>query len=337
MAGYSYNETTMMAGFAIPWMDFSNDAVGLAFTGNGLGVMAARSQVMTDAGTMGELRFATFNGGWAPGFGQPLLPFNFSQPIYISGGPSVAGSSVRGHAAYQGIDGTFYYGEYFNNSWLPAKEAITANNIHSSGPVPPAITTLNDTPIIAFVGTNGDVYDQTRSNGVWQAANGHGVGGTGGAFTPAIVALTQGAELLIVYIRLLDQAIMYTIRTGGTWSVPAPITNNFSNDQLALAPLAAGGAVLSYKGTDGHLYTTLLSANAPFTWSAPAKGVMGADPVLVAAPAVATGAVGAQAEMLYVDTNNTLLLWVRMNGGTWGAPQMETPTASYRPAIATGN
>jgi hypothetical protein len=333
MAGYSFNESTMMAGFATPWMDYSADAVGLAFTGNGLAVMAARSQVTTDAGTVGELRYATFNGSWTPGFVQSLYKVQASPPLYISGGPSVAGSSIRAHLAYQGTDMSFYYGEFFNNTWSPANEPVTANAIHSSGPVPPAIATFNDTPVIAFVGNDGNIYDQTRSGGTWQGANGHGVTGTA-PITPSIVALTQNAELLIVYVNATQ--LMYTIRTAGSWSTPAAITNNFSNDPLALAPLAAGGAVLSYKGTDGHLYTTLLSA-APFTWSAPAKGVMGADPVLVAAPAVATGAVGAQAEMLYVDTINTLLYSVRMNGGTWGAPQTQTPTASYRPALATGN
>ena len=59
--------------------------------------------------------------------------------------------------------------------------------------------------------------------------------------------------------------------------------------------MTAGGAVLSWMGTDSHLYTSVLSAGAPYTWTTPAKGVMGADPVLVSPPVVATGATGAQA------------------------------------------
>jgi hypothetical protein len=325
-----------MMSFSTPWSDFSSDAVGLAFTGNGLAVAALRVQVTTDAGTVGELRYATWNGSWTPGFGQSLQPVQPSPKLYISGGPSVAGSSIRAHAAFQGTDMSFYYAELFNNTWSPTDEPITAGNIHSSGPVPPAIATLADTPIIAFVGMDGNIYDQTRNNGAWQPANGHGVIGTAASITPAIVALTQGAELLVVYTNSSALGLMYTIRSAGTWSAPAAITNNFSGDPLALAPLAAGGAVLSYKGTDGHLYTTLLSATAPFSWSAPAKGVLGADPALVSPPAVATGATGAQAELLYLVSSTYVLCTARMNGGAWGGP-ICNGSATYRMAVATGN
>jgi hypothetical protein len=336
MAGTAYNEATMSGLFTTPWMDFSNDGVGLAFTGNGLAVMAARSQITTEAGTVGELRYATWNGSWTPGFAAFLQPVQASPQILISGGPSVAGSSIRAHLAYQGTDTSFYYGELFNNTWSPTNEAITANSIHSSGPVPPAIAAYNDTPIIAFVGNDGNIYDQTRNGGTWQGANGHGVVGTAAPITPAIVALTQNAELCLVYTVASNHGLMYAIRTAGTWSTPAAITNNFSNDPVSLAPLAAGGAVLSYKGTDGHLYTTLLSAGSPFTWSAPAKGLMGADPVLASPPAVATGATGAQAELVYVDMQSFVLNRARMTGGAWGAP-IYTGSANAVRAAATGN
>jgi hypothetical protein len=335
MAGYSFDEATMTAGFAIPWPDYSNDALGLAFTGNGAAILVARSQITTEAGTVGELRYARWSGSWTPGFGTALMPVQPSPPLHIVGGPSVAGSSIRAHAAFQGTDMKLYYAEYFNSTWAPTSEPITAGNAQSSGPVPPAIATFDDTPVVAFVGNDGNLYDQTRSCGTWQAANGHGVSGAA-SITPAIVALTQGAELLVVYAAGATKGLMYTLRTAGTWSAPAAIAGTSSNDQVALAPLAAGGAVLSYKGTDSHLYTTVLSAGAPFTWSAPAKGAMGSDPVLVSPPVVATGAQGAQAELLYLDSQIFILYSARMTNGAWGPPSM-TGTASFRLALATGN
>jgi hypothetical protein len=328
--------STNTAGFAIPWSGYSNDAVGLAFTGNGTGVAVVRlsSPPGIDAGPPGELRFAHYAGNWSPGFGAPLLPVQGTPTLYINGGASLVGSSTRAHSAYQGTDMKFYYAEYFNGSWFPTNEPITAGNTQSAGPVPPAITTLNDTPIVAFVGNDGNVYDQARNGGTWQAANGHGVLGQATSQTPAIVALIQGAELLIVYTQGGTSALFFTIRTNGTWSTPAPITGATAMGQMSLAPLAKGGAVLAYQGTDMHLYTSILAPSSPFSWSLPAKGVMGADPVLVNAPSVATGAVGADAELYYLDSQLYLVYWSRLMNGVWGAPTM-AGTAD-RVFIATG-
>jgi hypothetical protein len=336
--GYSYSETTMMGGLAIPWTDYSTDPMGLAFTGNGTAVGVLRSQITIDAGvTVGELRFLRWTGGtWTPGFGQAALPVQPFPSLYINGGPSIAGSSTRAHAAFQGTDMKFYYAEYFNGSWSPTSEPMTAGTTQSTGPVPPAIVTLNDTPIAVFVGSNNDLYDQTRSGGTWQPANAHGVAGHAAIITPRIVALTQGAELLVVYTDSAALGLYYTIRSSGTWSTPQAIAGASSGGEVSLAPLAAGGAVLAFKGTDAHLHTSVLSASAPFTWSTPAQGVMGADPVLASPPVVATGATGAQAELLYLDMSAYVLYSARMNGGAWG-PATYNGTASANLALATGN
>ena len=130
---------------------------------------------------------------------------------------------------------------------------------------------------------------------------------------------------------------MYTIRTAGTWSTPAPIASAASPYQLALAPIATGGAVLSYKGADSFLYTTVLSASAPFTWSAVVQGVNGQNPSLVAPPAVATGAKGADAELMYLDAG----LLPRLLGADdrWhvGHGRGERAQRGYHMALATGD
>jgi hypothetical protein len=339
MTGSSYDVATMKAGNAVPWGDSSSDSVGLAFTGTGACVAVARVTPTTaDAGAAGELRFAVWSGGWSPGFGSPWMPLQSTPTLTINGGPSVAGSSLRAHAAYQGTDMKFYYAEYGNSAWSPANEPMTAGTAaQSAGPAPPAIVTLHDTPIVAFVGNDGNVYDQTRASGTWGPANGHGVAGQCASITPSIVALTRGPELLLVYANVAGNTLSYTTRTGGVWSTPATIAGTETTAAVSLAPIAAGGAVLSYMGTDMHLYTTVLSASASSTWSSPVKGVPGDDPVLINAPSVATGATGADAELYYLETSPAFyeVFWSRMTNGAWGAPTM-VGTAN-RVFIATGN
>jgi hypothetical protein len=146
---------------------------------------------------------------------------------------------------------------------------------------------------------------------------------------------------------MADGMLHYALRTAGTWSAPTAIPGlTVGNKDIAgLAPIAAGGAVLAYEGTDSHLYTTVLSASAPFTWSAVARGggtmmadggTVTADPVLLGPPAVATGAQGADAELAYLDSQLFLLYTARLNGGAWG-PRVNDGTGSFYTAIATGD
>jgi hypothetical protein len=328
--GYSYNVPSMMSGLATPFGEDTTDAIGLAFAGNGVAVAVMRSMGLPDAGTAGELHYARWNGSWTPGFGGvwPAV-----QPgLKINGGPSIAGSTLRAHCAFQGVDNHFYYAEFFNNAWSPTDEPVAVAGVPSTGPAPPAITTLMDTPIIVYVTSTGDISDQTRMGGTWQAPHAHGISGAVST-TPAVAALAAGPELLVVYTRSSGQDLMFTTRTMGTWSAPALIPGASSGDQVSLAPLAAGGAVLVWRGTDGLLYTSIFTA--PASWTAPMAGIMGNVTDLQSPPVAATGASGAQAELLYLDTSFDL--WsARMTNDAWGPPSM-LGSASFRLAVATGN
>jgi hypothetical protein len=333
LEGNSYDVPGMLAGPSTPFDDNSVDAIGLAFTGEGVAVAVARSQTLPDAGTNGELHFALWNGSWTPGFGGvwPAV-----QPgVYINGGPSIAGSAQKAHCAFQGTDMSYYYAELSNGAWFPTDQAITVGGVPSTGPAPPAITTLSNDPIIAYVGNDADLHDQELLNSVWQPQHAHGVTGAAST-TPAIVALTQGPELLVVFTRAAGQQLMFTTRTSGTWSTPAMIPAGLSGDQVSLAPLAAGGAVLVWRGTDTLLYTSLFSAGPPAAWSVPVTGIMGSVSSLQTPPAVATGAIGAQAELLYLDSSDFLVYSSRMTNGAWEAPAM-AGAAQYHLAVATGN
>jgi hypothetical protein len=312
--------------FSTPYNDPSDDAIGVALIGDGTVIAMARAK------NSGELRYARWNGTWAPAFGSQLLPVQIG--LLITGGPSAAGSSNKGHVAYQGTDMKFYYAAEQGGLWNPTQEPITAAAQQSTGPVPPAIAMSGADPLVAFVGADGDVYDQIRAGGVWQAAQSHGVAGQAASVTPALTPLLAGPELLLVFTQTGTSALEFSLRSAGVWSAPAPIAGAVSDDPVSIAALTAGGALLAYRGKDGHIYTALLSSGAQPSWSAPVMGVGGSNPTLVAPPAVATGAKGAQAELLYIDSNFTLDS-SRLVGGVWSAPAF-AGSASGRIGMVTG-
>jgi hypothetical protein len=229
-------------------------------------------------------------------------------------------------------DGHYYYAQFSGGAWPITAEPVTAGGTASSGPVAPAIAFLQ-APILVFVADDGDLYDQSRIGGAWQAANAHGVTGHVASVTPCVITPSSGAELLVVYNDTFNGGLDWTARTAGAWSTPTPINGATTNEQASLAPLAGGGAVLAYRGTDGHLYTTQFLSNG--SWVGPQAGVMGSDPVIATRPVVAAGAVGAEAELLYLDANLYVVYWARLVNGTWGAPSM-AGASNFAPAIATG-
>lgn len=310
-------------GFANPYQDTTNDAPGVAFTGSGLGYLVAHST------TGDELHYAIWNQGWNPGFGQKLLAV---QPgVAIVGAPAIAGGSATVHVVYQAAtDMAFYYALGSNGSWLPKQEAIAG----TSGPVPPTVGVLADEPIALFVGADGDLHDVTRANGAWGSVHALGVPGTVASVTPAIAALESGPELVVVY-NTSAGGLRFATRSGGTWSAAQDIAGATSNDPVSIAPIPGGGAVLAWKGVDAHLYTALLASGANPSFSAPVVGAGGANPTLQVAPNLARGAMGADAELVYLDTSFTFSQ-ARLNAGTWSAPAFGG-AAGGRVAIATGH
>jgi hypothetical protein len=326
------NVTDVVAGsgFATPWMEVSNDGIGLAVMGMGVGVCVMRTNAT------GELRYATWNGNWNPGFAAAPYPLQDGQPMgYVANGsPSLAASQDKAFLAYLGTDLKYYYGELDNFQWAPGHEVISAGGKDATGSAPPAIAVLGTDPTVAYVGADGAVYDQTRKAGTWQAPVQHGLAGQSAVLQPALVALASGPELLLVYQDAATHELRFTARAGGVWSDPAPVAAGaVSDDPVSVAPLAAGGAVLAYRGKDNHLHTSLLSADGK-VWSAPVTGVSGSDPALASPPAVALGAKGADAELLYLDANYTVY-WARLQNGAFGMGSL-FGSAGARLAVATG-
>jgi hypothetical protein len=317
---YDFQTST---GWATPFTDQTGERIGLAMTPSGTGIAVARS-VAT-----GELRYALWNGSWLPGFGQPLMAVEAD--LTIVGGPALALSGERGDVAYQRPDLKYSYAAIQSGLWSPKKETIGNGADQSAGPVPPAIAEVSGDPFVVFVGDDADLHDRRRQGGVWQAATLHGIAGTVASITPAVVALASGPELLVVFADAATHGLRYSTRTAGVWSAPLAIAGASSDATVALAPLPASGAVLGYRATDGTMKAAVFSPSEVPAWSEPPG--LAALPV-IGVPAVASGAVGARAELLYVNMAN-LVYGSRLVAGSWTAPTLQG-SSGEQIAITTG-
>jgi hypothetical protein len=117
-----------------------------------------------------------------------------------------------------------------------------------------------------------------------------------------------------------DYHLQYTVRTGGTWSVPADVydqggTIAYSGSAPSLAALPGGGAVVAWQGgAPAYPYASTYASGG--TWSAPAAI---AQVSVAAPPSVATGVCGATAVAGFAQTTGELDV-ATLTGTTWSAP-----------------
>ncbi|XXT19912.1 hypothetical protein WME94_57790 [Sorangium sp. So ce429] len=112
----------------------------------------------------------------------------------------------------------------------------------------------------------------------------------------------SGADLLVVFVNPSGQ-IYWTRRTGPmTWSTPRTIGTHTTSDQVALATLDGGSAVVAYRssasGTAGRLFTSFFNPSGAGSWSMPAERVSGSR--IVGSPALTRGVGAAFVELAYV-------------------------------------
>ncbi|MCK6550186.1 hypothetical protein L6R52_30405, partial [Myxococcota bacterium] len=298
--------------------DATNNSPALAATSNGA------TGLVRSTSNGGELRATVFAAG------------TFSAPSALGPGitsreaPAGAGSASAASFVFHGDDYRYYFAER-TAAWAPTAEpVIPMSGVPSFGPNPASITALGADVVAAFPGGDGDLYDQRRSNGVWLDAHAHGLG-SAITLAPSIVALTAGSDLMIAFVRSTDARIVFTTRTGNTWSAPAPIdANAFTNDPVALTALPGGDALLAYRGQDGMLYWSRFTGGA---WSVPA-GLVAPNVATPARPAVATGVHGFVAEVAFVGADGAVH-HSRLSGSTWSAPVSVGGAALVGAAIAT--
>ena len=286
----------------------SSDGPAIALTGPSSAVTVIRS---TQNG--GELRFAT----WTPG--------SFSAFATIAAGvttratPWLAGSGGRADLVFHGDNFKHYFGEH-QAAWAPIAEPVGGVAAQSFGPSPASIALLGSNTVVSYAGQNGDLFDQTRSGGAWQAANPHGLGDVV-TLTPALVALSApGPDLLVVFVRKSDSKILFTTRTGNVWSAPAVTDEgSFSADPVALAALPGGAAVAAFRGLDGEIYFTRFTPGAAPPWSIPGP-LATPNFSTPSSPALAPGVGGADAELAFANGSDGLAYHSRLTNMAWSAP-----------------
>jgi hypothetical protein len=290
--------------------DASTSGAGLAMTSDGVALGALRSTSYD-----GELHYTMWSAGiWSPPAAVSPAP---APLVTTRERPAVAAGTGAFGIAFHGDNFKHYYGAY-TASWQPAAEPIGGAALQSFGPAPASIAMLGADVVVAFAGSNGDLYDETRSNDIWQAASGHALGDVvGGA--PAIAALTQGAELMIEYQRKSDSKLFWTTRSAGVWTVPLEIANAMSSDPPALAPLSDGGAVTAFRGLDGKIYAARYTPQNAIPWSAPVP-ISNPNFAIAASPALARGVGGYDAEIAFIDAATGSAYHARLLSNSWTAP-----------------
>lgn len=309
------NTTQMLAGEFTPGAGWTTtaltgstaDSPAIALTGSSSAVGLMR------ASTTGELRFTTWNGSAWTAFAA------VASGVTTRAAPSITAVGAAAGAVFHGDDFKHYFGSHAA-AWSPVAEPVGAGAAQSFGPSPASIAADGSDVVIAFAGSNQDLYDQRRTGGSWQPAIAHGLGSVV-SLTPSIVTLKGGAaDRMIVFVRVTDARILYTTESAGVWSAPVVIdTNALTSDRVSVAALPGGGAVLGYRGQNGKVYWSRYTPGSSPPWTA-AAGVTAANFDTPTPPVLAPGASGAEAEMVFIDATSGSVKHARLNGAAWSAP-----------------
>ena len=285
----------------------TDKAPGIAMTGANSAIGVIRNTMVGN-----DIGYTT----WAPGSFQAFT--SIASGVTTQAAPSIAATGTRADVAFLGDDNKHYYAARMA-AWSPIAEAVGGVAAQSFGSTPAAVTGIGSDTIVAFVGSNGDLYDQTRSGGVWLAASSHNLGNTL-ALQPAIIAPTTGPSLMIAYVRSTDAKILFTTRTGNVWTAPALIdASSFTADPVALAALPNGEAVLAFRGLDNAIYFSRYTPGNVPAWSPPGPLVT-PNVATPSRPALAAGVGGVDAEIGFINSADGKAYHARLTGTSWSAP-----------------
>jgi hypothetical protein len=303
------------------------DAPALAMLGSGEGVGLARGA------SMNALRFTRFIAGswsaWA------------DVGSSTRAAPAMMAAGASAHVVFH--DPSFMHAyAAFDGSWAPTAEGLTPSmGAQSFGPTPPRMTMLMGEPLAAYAGSDEMLYTQARTGGSWQASD--PVAGSKILDPPAIVALSTGPEMLVVYINhspspppdAEDKKLYFATRTSGVWTTPQKISDQvFAVEPVNMVALPGGEAMLAFRGTDNKGYSLRYTPGAT-PWGAPTP--IGNPNVDIASPpSVAVGAGGFVAELGYVAASDGSAHHVRHDATGWGAATQVGGTGLSHVAIASG-
>jgi hypothetical protein len=285
----------------------TDKAPGIAMTGASSAIGVIRNTTFGN-----EVAYTT----WAPGSFQAFT--SIANAVTTQAAPSIAASGTRADVAFLGDDNKHYFASH-TATWSPTADPIGGAAAQSFGSSPAAVTAIGSDTIVAFVGSNGDLYDQTRTGNIWLAASSHNLGNTL-ALIPSIIAPTTGPSLMIAYVRSTDAKILFTTRTGNVWTAPALIdASSFTADPVALTALPGGEAVLAFRGLDNAIYSSRYTPGNVPAWSPPGPLAM-PNVTTTSRPALAAGVGGVDAEIGFINAVDGKAYHARLTGTSWSAP-----------------
>jgi hypothetical protein len=298
------------------------------------GTVFTPTLVAFGAGFQGLVAESAMLAGGNELFGVSFSAGAWGTPVALGGSAAttdapaaaVVGATVQG--VY--IDASYhYFHASFTTGWDMGADPVRPPGDASVGAFGPrgavAAGTATDF-VIAYEGNDQHPYAQT-----WSSAPGwdNGVALATApllANTPvAITALDSGAnDVLAVFVESggacagASNCLYAVTRAAGTkvWSAPALVgATAFSPNAPTLTAIAGGGALLAWKGGDGHGYGSVYAPSASPSWSTPQQVTASQ---LSLAPAIAPGVCGDDAEAAYVS--NGTIYTTHFAGGAWTTP-----------------
>jgi hypothetical protein len=288
------------------------------------------------AGAAAAVRFTEINhvndqalqySAWTPSGWTQLA--NVGTGITTQSRPALAVGPTAVHLAFHGTDDKHYFISFAGT--FSAPEAIGPSGNHQYGPSGADLTVTGSTPVAVYASgeQDGALSSDDRVSAVWQSPQ-FISGAVDYYIVPAVVALSSGPELLVVFAENQTGNLLFTTRTSGVWTTPAAITGASTGARPSLAALPGGGAALAFKGTDGKLYTSFFSGSS---WSGPA-GISSPNVNSTSSPAITRGAATAAVEVAFIESDG-VAYHSRLISSTWTTPAAIGGSAAANVAITT--
>ena len=246
-----------------------------------------------------ELAFAT----WSPG--QPDTLSNFAD-VGMFGvgidGPGLASVADTATLSFLGTDNKHYTALRTINGWsafgpLPAGMV----QIQAFGPSAAALASGTVETYAVYAGDDSRIYYSFRASpgGAWQASSLAPPLSVVNTLTPAALVDDQG-DLLLAYVRKADGkiAVVKLITPQNAWTTETIVAQQaITGSELAFVRTDAGAYYIAWKGF-GNQGIYAIRGEAHDDWGAPFAVEEPMTPTQP--PALARGALGAEAELVYV-------------------------------------
>ncbi len=287
------------SGWSTPWLTSTFDPVAIEVTPGGVAFGLFR------ASGDGSLGYVFWSGG-----NQWSQLVSLAPGVSTAGPPRTTNDGVAVHIGYLTTSGAYGYSQ-LNGGVFVSNESVGAPA--SVGVSSPALASIGAGTLFSFVGADGDLHDRVRDpSGVWTMETAHGLPSQVAPIAPALAVPATGPDAVMVFVKAGTNMLASTTRTGDSWSAPIQL-GAASADPPALTLLDSGELLLAYRGTDQKGYTA--------TWNGttfdPAEPILSPNPTILCTPAIATGAIGAEAELVYLD-ELAVAYWSRRQSGVFG-------------------